>query len=254
MTYFVHAARSAMLLCVAMACNGNSVQPQAIPVNTAPAAFPGTIAQQRFTFAGNGATYNYLVFTPTAWTARANMPALLLIHGAGGNGADMLSLWQSFADAHGIVVVAPTFPLDAQWEEFVPQLFPALMEQVRQSLHFDRARVYVFGYSAGSYSTFDAATLASSYFAAAGVFAGVITPGYDSMVTQAKRKSAIAIYIGDHDPFFTLAQTRRTRDLLVSNGFPVHYVEIPNQDHNYSAVSSYVNADAWAYVSGYSLP
>ena len=49
-------------------------------------------------------------------------------------------------------------------------------------------------------------------------------------------------------------QTRRTRDLLVTNGFPVHYVEIPNQDHNYPAISAVVDADVWNYISPYSLP
>ncbi|HEY8312246.1 MAG TPA: dienelactone hydrolase family protein, partial [Gemmatimonadaceae bacterium] len=135
-----------------------------------------------------------------------------------------------------------------------PQLFPALMDEVKQSLHFDPSRVYVFGYSAGSYSTFDAATLASNYFAATGVFAGIITPDYDYIVTEAKRKTPIAIYIGTQDQFFTLAQTRRTRDLLLANAFPVHYVEIPNQDHNYPAISGYVDSDVWTFMSKYSLP
>ncbi len=242
-----------LLLCATLACCTLSTQPNPGGANTAPVAAPGTVSRQNFTFGGNGATYPYLVFTPTGWTAEKKMPALLLIHGAGGTGSDMLSLWQSFADQQGIILVAPTFPLDAQWETFVPQLFPALMNEVESSLHFDSSRVYVFGYSAGSYSTFDAATLSSSYFAAAGVFAGIITPDYEYIVTAATRKTPIAIYIGDQDQYFTLAQTRRTRDLLLTNGFPVHYVEIPNQDHNYPAISGYVDTDAWAYMSKYSL-
>lgn len=246
--------RLALLLCATLACGALSTQPSPGTRNATPLAVPGTVSQQNFTFSGNGATYPYLVFTPTAWTAEKKMPVLLLIHGAGGTGSDMLSLWQAFADQQGIILVAPTFPLDAQWETFVPQLFPALMDTVKQSLHFDPNRVYVFGYSAGSYSTFDAATLSSNYFAAAGVFAGVITPDYDYIVAAAARKTPIAIYIGDQDQYFTLAETRRTRDLLLTNGFPVHYVEIPNQDHNYPAVSGYVDSDVWAYMSQYSLP
>ena len=250
----IRTVRLALILCATLACGALSTQPSPGTRYVGPLAVPGTVSQQNFTFSGNGATYPYLVFTPTAWTAEKQMPALLLIHGAGGTGSDMLSVWQSFADQQGIILVAPTFPLDSQWETFVPQLFPALMDTVRQSLHFDSTRVYVFGYSAGSYSTFDAATLSSNYFAAAGVFAGIITPDYDYIVTEATRKTPIAIYIGDQDQYFTLAETRRTRDLLLSNGFPVHYVEIPDQDHNYPAASAYVNSDAWAYMSRYSLP
>jgi dipeptidyl aminopeptidase/acylaminoacyl peptidase len=128
------------------------------------------------------------------------------------------------------------------------------MDTVKQSWHFDPHRAYVFGYSAGGYSTFDAATLDSTYFASAGVFAAIITPDYYSIITQAQRKTPIAIYIGDHDQFFTLAQTRATRDVLVANGFTVHYVELPNQDHNYAAASAQVNSDAWNFMSQYSLP
>jgi len=90
--------------------------------------------------------------------------------------------------------------------------------------------------------------------AAAGVFADVISPDYDWIVTKAKRKTPIAIYIGDSDPAFTFAQTRRTRDLLESHGFPVHYVEIPYQNHNYGAASATVNPDVWNFVSRYTLP
>jgi hypothetical protein len=37
-------------------------------------------------------------------------------------------------------------------------------------------------------------------------------------------------------------------------GFTVHYVEIPNQDHNYPAIAGWVNQDAWTFISQYSLP
>lgn len=251
--HFIRSERWTAILFVVLGCRGVGIQPDTQPGNTAPVVTPGAVTQQNFAF-GEGASYPYLVFTPTAWTAQKHMPVLLLIHGAGGNGADMLDLWRSFADQQGIILVAPTFPLDAQWETSVPQLFPALMDAVKQSLNFDASRVYVFGYSAGSYSAFDAATLSATYFASAGVFAGIISPNYDSIVTAAKRKTPIAIYIGDHDQYFTVAETRRTRDLLISNGFPVHYVEIPNQDHNYPAISAYVNSDVWSYMSQYSLP
>lgn len=209
---------------------------------------PGTVTSYEY------AGYPYLVFTPSTWKPDGQTPALLLIHGAGGNGAGMLRLWQSFAEAHRILLVAPTFPLGADFEATVPQLYPALMEAVGRLEHFDPQRVYVFGYSAGAYTAYDAATLASTSFAAAGVFAGVITPDYDWIIAKAQRKTPIAIYIGDHDQFFTLAQARRTRDVLEAAGFPVHYVEIAHQDHNYAAACSFVNADLWAYMSQYSLP
>ena len=213
---------------------------------------PRAVSQHDFAFAS--ATYQYLVFTPTAFRDSVQLPVLLLLHGAGGKGEDMLNLWRDFAEQKGILLVAPTFPLDAKFETQVPRLFPQFMNKVRVDYHFDPRRVYVFGYSAGGYITFDAATLCSDYFAAAGVFADVISPDYDWIVTKAKRKTPIAIYIGDSDPAFSFTQTRRTRDLLESHGFPVHYVEIPHQNHNYGAASVTVNLDVWSFMSRYTLP
>jgi len=208
---------------------------------------PGTIQ-----FAGR--QYPYAVFVPSTYDRVHALPAILLVHGGGGNGPDFLKLWQDFAEKNRIILVAPTLPLGAALEAQVPELFPALIELVKKQWQLDSRRVYVFGYSAGGYSTFDAATMDSTYFAAAGVFAGIITPDYYWIVKKAQRKTPIAIYIGDHDQFFSFAQTRATRDVLLANGFTVHYVEIPNQDHNYPAISKWVNQDVWNFMSQYSLP
>src|SRR5215469_17731384 len=66
--------------------------------------------------------------------------------------------------------------------------------------------------------------------------------------------SAIAIYMGCHDQFFTVAQAQSTRDLLVANGFPVSLTIFPNLDHNYGAIANTVNADVWTFFSQAPLP
>jgi poly(3-hydroxybutyrate) depolymerase len=218
----------------------------ASPANQSSSA-PGSIQFQ-------GSEYAYAVFVPSTYDGAHALPAILLVHGGGGNGPDFLKLWQAFAEKNGIILVAPTLPLGAALETQVPQLFPALIDLVKTQWKVDSRRIYLFGYSAGGYSTFDAAMLDSTYFAAAGVFAAIITPDYYWIVQKAQRKTPVAIYIGDHDQFFSLMQTRATRDLLLAKGFPVHYVEIPNQDHNYPAIAGRVNQDVWTFMSQYSLP
>lgn len=213
---------------------------------------PPGVRQATFQF--GTAQYTYYVFTPSSYNASHPPPAVLLVHGGGGNGLDILPLWRDLAETKGIILVAPTFPLGAQFETQVKTLYPALMDAVRQSLTIDGNRIYVFGYSAGGYTSFDAALLDSTYFAAAGVFAAIITPDYYWEIQQAVRKTPIAIYIGDHDEFFTVAQVQATRDELVANGFTVHLTIYPNQDHNYGAIASMVNNDLWAFFSQYSLP
>jgi poly(3-hydroxybutyrate) depolymerase len=204
-----------------------------------------------FTF--QGVQYPNVVRVPSGYDGSHPLPAILLLHGAHGKGQDMVDIWKSFADSHQIILVAPTFPLDAEFEKLVPRLFAALIDSVKQQVNIDPNRIYVFGYSAGGYVTFDAATLDSTYFAAAAVFADIIAPEYYQIIRQAQRKTPIAIYLGDHDQFFSVKQAQATRDRLVANGFPVHFVVIPNQDHNYAAASAFVNNDAWKFMSQYSL-
>ncbi len=87
-------------------------------------------------------------------------------------------------------------------------------------------RIYLFGVSAGGYTAFDACMFDSEYFAGGGVFAAVI-PDYDWIVHQAQRKIPIAIYLGDRDEFFTVAQAQSTRALLPSNVQPSIRILLP---------------------------
>jgi predicted esterase len=205
-----------------------------------------------------GADYTYFGFSPALCANRA-CPALLLAHGAGGSGTDLIGVWKDFATQSGIVLIGPSLALGssqqtADTETRVPQLFPALVEDSKKWARIDSHHVYLFGYSAGGYTVFDAAMLASTYFAAGAVFAAVITPDYDWIVQRAQRKTPIALYLGDHDQIFSLEQGRRTRDLLAANGFPIHYVELSNQDHNLATASAFVVRDAWTYLEPSSTP
>ena len=77
---------------------------------------------------------------------------------------------------------------------------------------------------------------------------------YFGILAEAKRKIPLAIYMGDADPLVSVEGVRRTKDLLLKNGFPVHYVEIKHHDHNYFAVSDQINVDAWNFMRDKKLP
>lgn len=211
------------------------------------------LEQRQVTF--QSVTYPFYVFAPSTARAGHLMPAVMLIHGGGGNGPGLIEVWKAFAENNGIILVAPTLPLGGSFETtVVPQLYPLIMDAARSEWAIDPHRIYVFGISAGGYTVFDACMFDSQYFAAGGVFAAVITPGYDWIVQQAKRKIGISIYLGDHDQFFTVAEADSTRNLLTSDGFPVRLTIFPNLGHNYGAVADAVNADVWNFFSQYSAP
>lgn len=208
---------------------------------------PGVVVARSMSY--DGVQYPFVVYLPTSYDAKTPMPAILLVHGAGGNGPAFLETWREMADSRGIILVAPTLDLGADAETRVPVAFPRIMDQVKAEWNVDVTRRYLFGYSAGGYFVYDAALLSANYFAAAAIFASVIQPDYDGIVAQAQRKTAIAIYRCDHDPYFTVTQGRRTRDLLVAAGMDVRYVELAGRDHDYGAAAQQVNADAWAFMS-----
>jgi polyhydroxybutyrate depolymerase len=212
----------------------------------------GDASIQQRTLVFRGTTYPFFVYSASVDHSRA-MPAVLLLHGGGGNGRDFLMAWKSLAEKNGILLIAPTLPMGEETERRVPELFPKLVAQVEEEWNLDRSRIYLFGYSAGGYETFDGAMLNSTLFAAASVFAAMITPDYDWIIDRAQRKTPVAIYIGDRDQAIPLAGAQRTRDVLKKKGFTVHFVEIPDQDHNYGRVSGSVNVDAWKFMSQYRL-
>lgn len=139
-----------------------------------------------------------------------------------------------YAQTNGIILVGPTLPLGGNFEIAVaPQLYPMIMDAVRREWNIDAKRMYLFGTSAGE----------------GGVFAAVITPDYDWIVPNATRKIPIAIYIGDHDQYFTVAQAQSARDLRAANGFPASLTIFPKLAHNYGAIANTVNADVGTFFN-----
>jgi poly(3-hydroxybutyrate) depolymerase len=223
---------------------------QAAPTTSCTPAH-GPLAECRIRFEEQD--FPFLVFLPSAYDGQRSLPALLVLHGAGGNGRQSIAAWQSVAEQNGIVLIAPTLPSGPALEPKVHVLFRDLLAEVQRQWKVDSRRIYVFGHSACGIFAFDAVTLDSDLFAAAAVHAAAIDPDYDWILKKALRKAPVALYIGDGDQFFSLPSVRRTRDVLQAGGFTVHYVEIPHHDHNYAAVAGSVNRDAWKFLSGYSL-
>ncbi|HZR58962.1 MAG TPA: prolyl oligopeptidase family serine peptidase [Terriglobales bacterium] len=198
-----------------------------------------------------GGGYHYLLLGSSE---SSPSPAIMLLHGAGGQPIDMIDPWKNLARQEHLILIAPGLPRDLKFETLAPKVFRCIVEDARQQARIDPKRVYVFGNSMGGYLAFDAAMFESQYFAAVAVHGMVINQDYYWIVKKAERKTPIAIYIGDHDQFSTISEARRTRDLLSKEGFPLDYVEIKDHDHNYWDVSERVNREAWRFFEKNSLP
>ena len=196
-------------------------------------------------------TYHYRLFADAPSVAS---PAILLLHGVGDDAGNFIHAWVRLAKKEGIVLIAPQLDRDPKFENVAMATFRCIVEDAEKQSSIDLHRIYLFGHSAGGYLAYDGATLDSQYYAAAAIHGMEINPDYAWIVEKAKRKTPIAIYIGDHDEFFSVARVRKTRDLLVNAGFPVHYIELKKHGHDYYYLSDQINQDAWQFLKDKQLP
>lgn len=198
-----------------------------------------------------GFVQTYLEYSPDKGHA---LPVVVLLHGAGDQAGNMVDAWRHMAKKKNIVLLAPQLPRDVHYEEAAPKIFRCVVEDAKQHVGIDGQRVYLFGNSMGGYLAYDGAMFQSQYFAAVAVHAMRIAKEYEWIVSCAERKTPIAIYIGDHDQFFSIDDVRHTRNLLRKAGFPVHYLELEDHDHNYYAQADAINEDAWRFFEQNRLP
>ncbi len=94
----------------------------------------------------------------------------------------------------------------------------------------------------------------SEYFAATAVHAGSWRSNEElSYVRLAKRKTPIAIFIGDVDQYFPIDSVKKTEELLKSNQFPVQVTVMKGHDHWYYDLAPDINRKAWAFLKQHSL-
>jgi poly(3-hydroxybutyrate) depolymerase len=193
----------------------------------------------------------YYLYAPASAPPDRPAPLIVTIHGSTRNGKTLVDAWKDLADKEGIVLAGPDSTDAVHWAS--PQDGPLLLRDVVDAVAAKRAidprRVYLFGHSAGAVFSIQMACLESEYFAAAAVFAGAVDPKYFSIFDYAARKIPIAIWIGTRDEFFPIDGVRATAKALEARGFPVTLTEIPDQNHNYSAISKDLNVKIWAFFS-----
>lgn len=196
---------------------------------------------------------DYLVFMPKG-APSGPLPSVLLLHGAGDRAETFIQAWEPLAQEKTIVLIAPQLPREEAFEPEAPQIFRCVIENVRKEINMDSHRIYLFGHSMGGYLGYDGALLDSGFYASAAIHAMGIADDYTWIVSRATRKIPLAIYIGTRDQLVSITQVRKTEALLRKSGFPVHYQEMPDHDHNYYDLASVINRDAWHFMEGFRAP
>jgi len=108
------------------------------------------------------------VYVPSSYQGKKATPLLLLLHGSGGNGKQLISSWRSFAERNGYLLCAPTDPDSSGGYAFTAKERDSGMEALRwMRSHFfiDSDRVHLHGVSRGGHMAWDLAARYPDHFA-----------------------------------------------------------------------------------------
>ena len=211
---------------------------------------------KRLTFIYNGVQRTFFCLIPSAPDAQALLPVVVLLHGSDHVGLEMTDAWRGLASQEGLILVAPNSLHTEVWnlQSDSPAFLHATVQQVAAQHPIDLKRIYLFGHSGGANYAIVLALIDSGYFAAVGAHAGSLDPDNDKLFEYARRKTPIALWVGNQDPLFPVTTVMATRDAFAAHGFPVQLTVIPNHGHFYEEVSKQVDQEAWEFFRRNALP
>jgi poly(3-hydroxybutyrate) depolymerase len=247
-------ASLALLLLLLTACGGEPDAPPPTPpptVTPAQQVLPEGVQERTTEF--HQRTRTYLLFVPPS-DGTQPMPVVMLHHGTGGTGLELITAWLTLARSEQVILIAPRGESRLGWlvPDDGPELQVQLIDELRRTLPIDPRRVYLFGYSNGGDFVFYAAIQQSEYFAAAAIHSAALRPRQFPMLDLAPRKIPLWYSAGTEDPIFTIQEARATVDALRARSWPLDYVERTGKGHEYLPAES--NSLIWNFLKTRSLP
>ena len=206
------------------------------------------------TIESGGRKRTYYLFAPAS--LKPSAPLVVLLHGSGRNGLTLVERWKDLAAREGFLLAGPDARNSQGWRtpDDGPDFIRDLVEALRAKYKLDPRRVYLFGHSAGAVFAMNLAMMQSEYFAAAAVHAGAWRDeGEFGVLEQAKRKTSLAIIVGDRDAYFPVSAVRATEAALKGRGHEVEVKVIKGHDHWYYDRAPEFNRDAWDFLKSRAL-
>jgi len=208
------------------------------------------------TLESQGKKRTYYLMVPDSAKSSASVPLIVLLHGSGRNGLSLMEKWKELASREGIIIAGPDSRDSQGWQ--IPGDGPGFIHELVQTLRakhpINPRRVYLFGHSAGAVFALNLSMMESEYFAAAAVHAGSWRTETElSARDYAKRKTPLAIVVGDRDTFFPLPSVKATEAALKERGFAVEVKVMKGHDHWYYDLAPQINRDAWDFLKRHEL-
>ena len=188
-------------------------------------------------------------FGPTDGPPR---PVIVLLHGAGRNGASMIDMWQDLAKRQNVVLVAP----DARaprWSLVTegPMFLSALLKDAAEQYAIDFKSIYLVGHSNGGAHAMRIANLGG------GVFRAVAThSGHSNRLRMIPALNPVPIhsFVGDADVAFTVESSRAALTHLARAGHPTSLTVIPGHNHWYYGIGKNLASVMWQRLGADQAP
>jgi poly(3-hydroxybutyrate) depolymerase len=213
---------------------------------------PGATSISRRSVESRGERRTYYVLAPAEAEPR---PFVLLLHGTGGTGRELVERWSALGEEPRPILAAPSSLDTIGWR--IPRdgtdLFRDVVEAVAASRPVDRRRIYLVGYSAGGDAALFSSLAQSRYFAASAVLAAALRPRQYPLIDLAERRIPLMLVAGDRDSVYPPAEVRGTREAFEARGFPLEYVELQGRDHRYVGGSEDVVRRTWRFLRQHRL-
>lgn len=224
----------------------------ALPILLFQARAADRITKESLKSQGENRTY-YLMVPDSA---KASAPLILLFHGSGRNGLSLMEKWKELASREGVIIAGPDSRGSQGWQipRDGPEFIHDLVKALRSKYSINPRRIYLFGHSAGAVFALNLSMMESEYFAATAVHAGSWrTENEFSARDYAKRKTPLAIIVGDRDAFFPVQSVNATEAALKERGFAIEVKVMKGHDHWYYDLASQINRDAWDFLKQHEL-
>ena len=170
-----------------------------------------------------GARRHAMLYAPAA--APSPLPLLVLLHGAGGEGADMLEVFRPHADERGFAILAPqstgaTWPVGRPLGGADVAAVDAALAAAFARLPVDPERIAIGGFSDG------ASYALSLGFANGGLFSDILAFSPGGFVGEATaRKARVFIGHGRGDGVLPFKNAKDMEGLIRRAGYDVRFFE-----------------------------
>lgn len=180
----------------------------------------------------------YLMYVPTEYSQYRSWPLMILLHGAGGNAKDFIPLFTGEAQSNGYIVAALKSP-GQTWTDIDEKLILNVIEDIKKKYSIDSGRIFLAGFSAGSFMTCFTGFKNHSIFRGIAPIAGAIAGKLQGQefiqekdIKESSKHLAVLIVCGDRDPGYAMSQ--QAYKTLQKEKVDVEFHTMPGVGHTFN--------------------